>query len=203
MEILKNRLFAENVYLQDEIKLVHNFENIITRSDTFKKVLNSVEQVASTDSTVLILGETGTGKELLARAVHNISDRENPSRVGYYDIQGGHARTVTVSGDYAYVADGTGGLAIIDISDPTDPTPPTFSRTIAGTAEGVAVAGSFAFVATTGGGLAIVDISDPTDASPPVPVYAAANGYGVVVAGSHAYVAAGANGLAVVELWKP
>jgi transcriptional regulator with GAF, ATPase, and Fis domain len=75
VELLKNRLQAENVYLQDEIKLQHNFENIITQSDELKKVLHKVEQVASTDATVLILGESGTGKELLARAVHNISDR--------------------------------------------------------------------------------------------------------------------------------
>ncbi|MFC2103198.1 sigma 54-interacting transcriptional regulator [Bacteroidota bacterium] len=75
VEILKNRLQAENVYLQDEIKVQHNFENIISTSDKFNKVLRSVEQVASTDSTVLILGETGTGKELLARAIHSISKR--------------------------------------------------------------------------------------------------------------------------------
>ncbi|UCH65412.1 MAG: sigma 54-interacting transcriptional regulator [Ignavibacterium sp.] len=75
VELLKNRLQAENVYLQDEIKLQHNFENIITQSEELKKVLHKVEQVASTDATVLILGESGTGKELLARAVHNISDR--------------------------------------------------------------------------------------------------------------------------------
>ncbi|NIR47733.1 AAA domain-containing protein [candidate division KSB1 bacterium] len=75
VERLKNRLQAENIYLQDEIKLVHNFENIITHSEALKQVLRNVEQVASTDATVLILGETGTGKELLARAVHNISPR--------------------------------------------------------------------------------------------------------------------------------
>jgi DNA-binding NtrC family response regulator/ligand-binding sensor domain-containing protein len=75
VEQLKNRLQDENIYLQDEIKVVHNFENIITRSKALKKVLNRVEQVASTDATVLILGESGTGKELVARAVHKISDR--------------------------------------------------------------------------------------------------------------------------------
>lgn len=71
------KLQLENVYLQQEIKLTHNFEEIICHSDVFKKVLQKVEQVASTDSTVLILGETGTGKELLARAVHNISARKD------------------------------------------------------------------------------------------------------------------------------
>jgi DNA-binding NtrC family response regulator/ligand-binding sensor domain-containing protein len=75
VEILKNRLEAENIYLQDEIKLQHNFENIITQSEALKKLLYKVEQVASTDSTVLILGESGTGKELFTRAIHNISDR--------------------------------------------------------------------------------------------------------------------------------
>lgn len=72
---LKNRLQDENTYLQDEIRIVHNFEHIITRCEALKKVLRNVEQVAATDATVLILGESGTGKELLARAVHNISVR--------------------------------------------------------------------------------------------------------------------------------
>ena len=77
VEQLKNRLEAENTYLQDEIKLEHNFEEIISQSARFKKVLGQVEQVAPTDATVLILGESGTGKELLARAIHNISGRKN------------------------------------------------------------------------------------------------------------------------------
>ena len=77
VEQLKNQLQNENLYLQDEIKLTHNFEEIISRNNGFKKVLAEVEQVASTDATVLILGETGTGKELIARAIHNISPRRN------------------------------------------------------------------------------------------------------------------------------
>jgi len=77
IESLKNRLQAENIYLQEEIKLEHNFSEIITNNSDFKKVLNKVEQVAATNATVLILGETGTGKELIARAVHNISPRRN------------------------------------------------------------------------------------------------------------------------------
>lgn len=77
VEQLKSRLQAENLYLQEEIKLDHNFGEIITGSNGFKKVLARVEQVASTDATVLILGETGTGKELIARAVHYISPRND------------------------------------------------------------------------------------------------------------------------------
>jgi DNA-binding NtrC family response regulator/ligand-binding sensor domain-containing protein len=75
VEVLKNRLQEENIYLQSELKVEHNFENIISTSEKFNAVLRSVEQVAATDSTVLILGETGTGKELLARAIHSISKR--------------------------------------------------------------------------------------------------------------------------------
>ncbi len=75
VEQLKNRLQEENIYLQQEIKRTHNFEEIISQNDDFKKTLGKVEQVASTDATVLILGETGTGKELIARAIHNISGR--------------------------------------------------------------------------------------------------------------------------------
>ena len=77
VERLKNRLQDENVYLQEEIKLTHNFEDIIGQSRAMKDVLAQVEQVAPTDATVLVLGETGTGKELLARAVHNLSGRKD------------------------------------------------------------------------------------------------------------------------------
>ena len=73
---LKIRLEQENKYLQQEIKLTHNFEEIISQSKKFKHVLGQVEQVAKTSATVLILGESGTGKELIARAVHNISSRK-------------------------------------------------------------------------------------------------------------------------------
>jgi formate hydrogenlyase transcriptional activator len=75
MEREQARLKAENKYLQEEIKLNYNFEEIVSKSSGFQKVLQQVEKVASTDATVLILGESGTGKELLARAVHNISNR--------------------------------------------------------------------------------------------------------------------------------
>lgn len=77
VEQLKNRLQAENVYLREEIKLQHNFDDIIGQSTALKKVLSRVEQVAATDTTVLILGETSTGKELIARAVHTLSPRQN------------------------------------------------------------------------------------------------------------------------------
>ena len=75
MEQEQIRLKAQNQYLQEEIKLTHNFEEIISKSKNFHKILQQIEQVASTDATVLIIGESGTGKELLARAVHNISNR--------------------------------------------------------------------------------------------------------------------------------
>ena len=77
VEHLKNRLEAENIYLQDEIKIEHNFEEIISCSKKFSEILHKVEQVASTDATVLILGETGTGKGLIARAVHSIGARKD------------------------------------------------------------------------------------------------------------------------------
>jgi PAS domain S-box-containing protein len=73
IEQLKNQLEAESDYLQAEIKLEHNFENIIGQSEALKYVLHRVEQVASLDSPVLIMGETGTGKELMARALHRLS----------------------------------------------------------------------------------------------------------------------------------
>lgn len=75
MEQEQVRLQAQNKYLQEEIKLTHNFEEIISKSVSFHKILQQIQKVASTDATVLILGESGTGKELLARAIHNISNR--------------------------------------------------------------------------------------------------------------------------------
>ncbi len=77
VERLKDQLQADNTYLRDEIKQAKNFDEIVTQSKAFQKVLRSVEQVAPTHTTVLILGESGTGKELLARAVHNRSGRKN------------------------------------------------------------------------------------------------------------------------------
>ena len=70
---LKDRLEAENLYLQEEIR--SHFEEIVGDSEVMRKVLYKVEQVAATDATVLILGETGTGKELIARALHRLSPR--------------------------------------------------------------------------------------------------------------------------------
>jgi formate hydrogenlyase transcriptional activator len=74
---LKARLEKENVYLQEEIRTEHNFEEIVGNSPALLAVLRKVEQVAPTDSTVLICGETGTGKELIARAIHNRSARKD------------------------------------------------------------------------------------------------------------------------------
>jgi PAS domain S-box-containing protein len=74
---LKNQLQEENIYLQEEIKLAHDYDQIVGRSDATKYVLFKIEQVAPTDSTVLITGETGTGKELVARAIHSSSLRKD------------------------------------------------------------------------------------------------------------------------------
>lgn len=81
VERMKNRLEAENLYLQEEIKTQHNFEEVIGGSRAIKALLHKVEQVAPTDATVLILGETGTGKELIARAIHNLSPRRSRALV--------------------------------------------------------------------------------------------------------------------------
>lgn len=70
------RLQDHNLYLQEEIKAIHNFDEIIGRSPALAAVLENIRRVAATDSTVLITGETGTGKELIARAVHSSSKRK-------------------------------------------------------------------------------------------------------------------------------
>jgi formate hydrogenlyase transcriptional activator len=71
------RLQQQNLYLQEEIKSVHNFEKIVGRNPALMAVLDQVGQVAQTDATVLVTGETGTGKELIARAVHSASQRRD------------------------------------------------------------------------------------------------------------------------------
>jgi PAS domain S-box-containing protein len=73
----KNRLQAENLYLQEEIRVEHNFVEMVGSSAALLATLRNVEQVAVTDSTVLISGETGTGKELIARAIHSRSARKD------------------------------------------------------------------------------------------------------------------------------
>jgi formate hydrogenlyase transcriptional activator len=74
---LKNQLSREKLYLEDEIRSEHGFEEIIGRSAAIRSVLRKIETVAATDSTVLICGETGTGKELIARAIHERSSRHS------------------------------------------------------------------------------------------------------------------------------
>src|SRR5215469_2803384 len=74
-------LEEELLYLESEIPLEHNFENIVGKSAALRKVLDQVAIVAPTGATVLLCGETGTGKELFARAIHNLSPRRQRSFV--------------------------------------------------------------------------------------------------------------------------
>ena len=78
---LKEQLEAENIYLREEINLQHQHKEILGKSRATKKVLSQIEQVADTDATVLVSGETGTGKELIARAIHNLSSRKKRAMV--------------------------------------------------------------------------------------------------------------------------
>ncbi len=75
--LLKAQLEEQNVYLRDEIKTTHDFGNIVGESPAMQNVREAISQVAKTGSTVLILGETGTGKELVARAIHDSSSRKS------------------------------------------------------------------------------------------------------------------------------
>ena len=77
IKTMKDQLEAENIYFRQEIRMKHQFDHILGQSDGLKYVLYRAEQVASTSTTVLILGETGTGKELIAAAIHNLSPRKD------------------------------------------------------------------------------------------------------------------------------
>lgn len=81
IEQLKERLESENVYLREEIELRYQHKEIIGQSEAIRRTLSQVERVAETASTVLLIGETGTGKELLARAIHRLSHRRGNSMV--------------------------------------------------------------------------------------------------------------------------
>ena len=81
VEALQARLQDENVYLQEEIRSERGFEEILGESPAIKKVLEAVETVATTDANVVIVGETGTGKELISRAVHNLSARRDKTLI--------------------------------------------------------------------------------------------------------------------------
>ena len=76
IKTMKEKLETENIYFRYENKMKHQFENIIGKSDGLKHVLYRAEQVAPSNTTVLVTGETGTGKELIAAAIHNMSPRK-------------------------------------------------------------------------------------------------------------------------------
>ena len=77
-EKLRNRLEQENLYLREQVVLKHHHGRIIGQSDALKRVLSEAERVAVTDTPVLLLGETGTGKELLAQSIHEIECSQGP-----------------------------------------------------------------------------------------------------------------------------
>jgi formate hydrogenlyase transcriptional activator len=77
VKVLKDQLESENIYFRQEQKMKHRLDHIIGQSDGLKYVLYRAEQVAASDTTVLVLGETGTGKELIAAAIHNMSARKD------------------------------------------------------------------------------------------------------------------------------
>ncbi len=81
IKTLKDKLQTENVYLREEIKLEQQHHDVIGQSETIRRVLRSAAQVSVTDSTVMLQGETGTGKELIARAIHEMSGRKDRSMI--------------------------------------------------------------------------------------------------------------------------
>ena len=82
IQVLKDRLQQENIALREEVEKTSMFEEIVGVSAQLRSVLAQVSRVAPTDSTVLITGETGTGKELVARAIHKLSQRSTRALIG-------------------------------------------------------------------------------------------------------------------------
>ena len=140
------------------------------------------------------------------------TEEENPNEIinarppkessVYYEDTTGYAMDVCVSGDYAYVADHTSGLAVINISDPTNPGTPVYEDT-AGWAWDVCVSGDYAYVVNYDSGLAVIDISDPTNPGTPVYTETPSWACGVYVSGDYAYVADYFTGLAVIDISDP
>lgn len=81
ISLLKERIESEKDYLREEVNVSSNFNNIICKSKSYQNVLSKVAMVADSDTTVLVLGETGTGKELLARSIHDLSNRSSAAMI--------------------------------------------------------------------------------------------------------------------------
>jgi hypothetical protein len=130
----------------------------------------------------------------------NISDPAHPTEVGFYDTSG-YAQGVVVSGDYAYVADGS-GLRIIRVSDPAHPQEISFLYT--GYALDVAISGNYAYIAGGYGyGLRIINVADPSNPQQVGLCYTPGELQGVAVSGPYAYVADGSKGLGVIDVSTP
>ena len=120
----------------------------------------------------------------------------------YYEDTDGIARSVYVSGNYAYVADTELGLAVIDISDPTNPGPPVYENTN-GDARGVYVSGDYVYLADYNSGLEVIDISNPTNPGTSVCENTTGAAFDVFVSGNYAYIADFNSGLAVIDISDP
>ncbi len=150
-------------------------------------------------ASVLVNGLTANGTDSWSITLTS-NQYAGPVEVGFRDTAD-YAYGVFVSGDYAYVADRSSGLAIIDVSDPANPGPPVYLAT-SGDIYRVYVTGGYAYV-TGGSGLAIINVSDP--ANPGTPVYRDTSGqsWGVYVTGGYAYLGARSNGLAIINVSDP
>ncbi len=207
---------ANGSYKQgDVIPIIVGFNEVVNVTGTLQLTL----ETGSSDAVVNYSSGTGTNNLTFNYTVasdHSSSDLDyvavsslalsapNPGTPVYEDTSG-DAEAITVSGNYAYVADGTSGLAIIDISDPTNPGTPVYKAT-SYKAKSVAVSGNYAYVIDQFSGLAIIDISDPTN--PGSPSYTATNAnsgtaLAVAVSGNYAYVAASYAGLVIINISDP
>jgi len=140
----------------------------------------------------------GVGPEGLI--IFNLSDPDEPKIIGNLDTPGS-ARSVDVTKDYAYIADGGNGLVVADITDPTRPQQVGHLDTV--NSQGIYVSGSYAYVADWDNGLIIVDITEPATPQQAQHFYTYGNARNVYVSGNHAYLADDWAGLVILDITDP
>jgi hypothetical protein len=159
-------------------------------------------QIGGTMGAVAVQGNSAYISVGPCLEILDITSPATPSVVGRTGVMSDIVQGVAVAGDYAYLADGSGGLHIINVSDPAAPTEVGLHDT-PGNAYSVAVAGDYAYVADGSSGLRIINASEPANPTEVGFYDTAGNAYSVAVAGDYVYVADGPDGLRIIDVSQP